>query len=336
MKQPLAIFDTKPYDKEAFQTANTRFGLDITYFEPRLTIETAPLAKGFPAICLFVHDHANKTLVDELASLGVQLIALRSNGYNHIDLQAAANKLHVVHVPKYSPYAVAEYTVGLILCLCRKIHISYIQTRTNNFSLKGLQGHELHGKTVGIVGCGQIGAIVVQLLSGFGMKILVHDLYQNEQLIQKTGCTYVDLETLYRESDIISLHCPLLPENQNMINKSSINRMKDGVIIINTSRGRLVSTQDLLEELKSKKIGGAALDVYEEEERFFYEDLSQSFIDDDHLARLLTFPNVIITSHQAFFTQEAVNEIVNTTLTNVKTFYEGKPLQNEVLYKKPS
>ena len=330
MENRLALFDTKPYDKEAFEAANAAYGFDITYFEPRLTPETAPLAAGFPAICLFVHDVVTEALVNTLSGSGVKLLALRSNGYNHIDLRAAAGKLNVVHVPRYSPYAVAEYTIGLILCLARKFHTIYANTRANNFSLKGLQGFELHGKTAGVVGCGQIGSIVVHLLSGFGMKIYVHDVAKNEKLIQETGCIYTDLDTLYKESDIISLHCPLFPENKHMINQSSIAKMKDGVIIVNTSRGGLVQTHDLLEGLKSTKLGGAALDVYEEEERFFYEDLSQSFIDDDLLARLLTFPNVVISSHVAFFTKEAVHDIVHTTLTNVQTFFQNKPLKNEV------
>jgi D-lactate dehydrogenase len=333
MEKKLALFDTKPYDEEAFEAANTTYGFDITYFEPRLTLETALLADGFPAICLFVHDIVTKELVDKLARRGVKLLALRSNGYNHIDLQAAAGKLKVVHVPRYSPYAVAEYTIGLILCLARKLHTIYANTRGNNFSLKGLQGFELHGKTAGVVGCGQIGSIVVRLLSAFGMKIYVHDVARNERLIQDTGCIYTDLDTLYKECDIISLHCPLFPQNKYMINQTSIAKMKDGVIVINTSRGGLVQTHDLLEGLKSKKLGGAALDVYEEEERFFYEDLSQSFIDDDLLARLLTFPNVVVSSHLAFFTKEAVHDIVHTTLSNVKTFFDGEPLKNEVFYK---
>ena len=333
MKKKLALFDAKPYDEVAFKAANKTYGFDITYLEPRLTHETAPLAEGFPSICLFVHDIVTKELVDTLAHGGVKLLALRSNGYNHIDLKAAAGKMRVVHVPRYSPYAVAEYTIGLILCLARKLHTIYAHTRANNFSLKGLQGFELHGKTAGVIGCGQIGSIVVRLLSGFGMKIYVHDVAKNERLSQETGCIYTDLETVYKESDIITLHCPLLPENKYMINKASIATMKDGVVLINTSRGGLVQTHDLLEGLKSNKVAGAALDVYEEEERFFYEDLSQSFIDDDLLARLLTFPNVVVSSHLAFFTKEAVHDIVHTTLSNVQAFFNGEPLKNEVFYK---
>ncbi len=331
MNQRIAFFDSKPYDLEAFQAANARYGFNITYFEPTLSLETAPLAKDFSAICLFVHDIVNDKLADTLADLGVKLIALRSNGYNHIDLRAAANKLHVVRVPKYSPYSVAEYTIALILTMFRKLHLVYTHTRANNFSLKGLQGRELHGKTVGVIGSGQIGSIVARILSGFGMKILIHDVVQNEQLIRDTKCQYTDLNTLYKESDIITLHCPLLSTNKHFINAASIAQMKEGVLIVNTSRGGLINTQDLIEGLKSKKVSGAALDVYEEEDRFFYEDLSHSFIDDDLLARLMTFPNVFISSHQAFFTKEAVQDIAETTLSNIDAFFNGKPLENEVL-----
>ena len=331
-KQRIALFDSKPYDIEAFQIANEPFGYDITYFEPKLTLETAPLANGFPVVCLFVHDIVTAKIARALTQCGVQLLALRSSGYNHIDLRAAAGKLKIVRVPKYSPYSVAEYTLGLILSLYRKLHTVYMQTKTNNFSLKGLQGRELHGRTAGVIGSGQIGSIVIRLLTGFGMKVLVYDIMQNEELVHDTKCVYTDLETLYKESDIISLHCPLLPENRHLINKKSIAKMKDGVVLINTSRGGLVRTADLIEGLKSKKISGAGLDVYEEEERFFYEDLSHSFIDDDLLARLMTFPNVFISSHQAFFTEEAVHDIAHTTLSNIKCFFDELPLKNEVKY----
>lgn len=333
MDQRIAMFDSKSYDIDAFNEANTHFGYSITYFEPKLTVETAPLARGFPVICLFVHDIVKPRLANILAKSGVKLLALRSNGYNHIDLRAAAGKLKVVRVPKYSPYSVAEYTIGLILSLYRKLHTVYLHTRSNNFSLKGLQGQELHGKTAGIVGTGQIGSIVVRLLAGFGMKVLVYDVKKDEQLVNDTHCHYTDLPTLLSESDIISLHCPLLPENHHLINKATIKNMKDGVVIINTSRGALVHTGDLIAGLKSKKIGGAGLDVYEEEEQFFYEDLSHSFIDDDLLARLMTFPNVFISSHQAFFTKEAVHDISQTTLSNIERFFEGRALENEVTYK---
>jgi D-lactate dehydrogenase len=333
MEKRIALFDSKSYDIEAFNTANEHFGYPITYFEPKLTIETAPLAQGFSVICLFVHDIVNGTLANTLTQSGVELLALRSNGYNHIDLRAAAGKLRVVRVPKYSPYSVAEYTIGLILSLYRKLHTVYMQTKINNFSLKGLQGRELHGKTAGVIGSGQIGAIVVRLLTGFGMKVLVYDITRNEKLVHDTQCIYTNLDTLLKESDIITLHCPLLPENTHLINKKSIAKMKDEVVLINTSRGGLVHTGDLIAGLKSKKISGAGLDVYEEEDRFFYEDLSHSFIDDDLLARLMTFPNVFVSSHQAFFTKEAVHDIAETTLSNIKYFFDKKPLENEVVYR---
>ena len=238
-----------------------------------------------------------------------------------------------MRVPKYSPYSVAEYTIGLILSLYRKLHTVYLQTKGNNFSLRGLQGQELHGKTAGVIGSGQIGSIVVRLLTAFGMKVLVYDVKEDKSLVNDTHCHYTDLNTLLAESDIITLHCPLLPENHHLINKQTMAKMKEGVVIINTSRGGLVHTGDLIAALKSKKVGGAGLDVYEEEEQFFYEDLSHSFIDDDLLARLMTFPNVFISSHQAFFTKEAVHDIAQTTLLNIRSFFEGKALENEVVYR---
>jgi D-lactate dehydrogenase len=330
MRKKIAMFDTKPYDTLAFQKANEKFNFDITYFEPRLSKETAPLAKDFPILCLFVHDAVNAELAAILKQQNVELLALRCNGYNHIDLKATKDCMKVVRVPKYSPYAVAEYAVTLLLCLNRKVHQAYWRTRTNNFSLVGLQGFDMHGKTVGVIGSGQIGAIVVRLLTAFGMRVLVHDQRKNEALETETKCIYTDLDTLYRESDIITLHCPLLPDTHHMINKDSIAKMKTGVVLINTSRGGLVNALDLVEALKSKKVSGAGLDVYEEEDRFFFEDLSSSFIDDDTLARLMTFPNVLISAHQAFFTDEAMQEIAETTLENIDCFCNNKPLLNEV------
>lgn len=330
MYKKIAMFDTKPYDELFFRKANEQYNFDITYLEPRLTKETAALVHDFPVICLFVHDHVNAELAEILSAQNVQLIALRSNGYNHIDLKAAKDRLKIVRVPKYSPYAVAEYTISLLLCLNRKIHQAYWRTRTNNFSLVGLQGFDMHGKTVGVIGSGQIGAIVIRLLTAFGMKVLVHDQYVNEALVAETNCTYTDFDFLCKHSDIITLHCPLLPETHYLINKDSIHKMKDGVILINTSRGGLIHSRDLIDALKSKKVGGAGLDVYEEEDRFFFEDLSTSFIDDDDLARLMTFPNVVVSAHQAFFTEEAMREIAATTLSNIHCFFENMPLQNEV------
>lgn len=330
MKQRIALFDSKSYDKEAFELANATYHYDISYFDPNISMETAVLAEGFPVVCLFVHDAVNGQLAQKLSQLGVKLLALRSNGYNHIDLQAAKGLLKVTHVPKYSPYSVAEYTIGLMLCINRKLHQVYWRTRTNNFSLVGLQGFDMHGKTVGVIGAGLIGKIVVRLLSAFGTRILVHDKSEDADFAKQTGCVYTDLDTIYKESDIITLHCPLFQDTKYLINKSSIDKMKPGVYLINTSRGGLVDTEDLIEGLKSKKIGAAALDVYEEEERYFYEDLSSSFIDDDTLARLLTFPNVCVSAHQAFFTKEAMTEIANTTMANIRSFFEGQKLLNEI------
>lgn len=333
MERKIAMFDSKPYDREAFDKANKQYSYSITYFEPKLTLETAPLVHGFPVICLFVHDIVNPELAFQLERSGVKLLALRSNGYNHIDLKAASGKLKVVHVPKYSPYSVAEYTIGLILSLYRKLHLVYARTKINNFSLMGLNGKELHGGTAGVVGSGQIGSIVIRLLASFGMRVLVYDVVKNDQLMRETKCEYTDLDTLLKESDLITLHCPLFPENKHLINEETISKMKEGVVLINTSRGALVNAEDLIEALKSKKVGAAGLDVYEEEERLFYQDFSSSFIDDDLLARLLTFPNVFVSSHQAFFTEKAVADIAQTTLSNIERFFRDLPLENEVAYR---
>jgi D-lactate dehydrogenase len=332
MKNRLALFDSKSYDEQSFRQVNEKYGFELTFFEPRLSKETAILAKGFEAICLFVHDTVDAQLVDTLCHFGVRLLALRSNGYNHIDLKATKDKLKVVRVPKYTPYAVAEFTVGLMLSLNRKIHLSYWRTRTNNFSLVGLQGFDMHGKTVGIIGSGLIGSIVARLLHAFGMNVLIYDQRVNQDLVKEIKCTYTDLETLFKESHIITLHCPLTPETHHLINASNLAKMRPEALIVNTSRGGLIHTNDLIQGLKTKQIGGAALDVYEEEERFFFEDLSHSFIDDDALARLMTFPNVLVSAHQAFFTQEALEEIAETTLMNVIEFNEKRPLKNEVTY----
>ncbi len=330
MPQRLAIFDTKPYDEESFREANDTYGFELTFFEPRLSKETAILAAGFEAICLFVHDLVNAELADTLYHHGVRLLALRSNGYNHIDLAATKDRLKVVRVPRYTPYAVAEFTVGLMLSLNRKLHLAYSRTKANNFSLVGLQGFDMHGKTVGIIGSGLIGSIVAKLLHGFGMRVLVYDHRVNNDLIKEIDCFYTDLDTLFRESHIVSLHCPLTHETHHLINAATIRKMRPGALLINTSRGGLIHTHDLIDALKSKHIAGAALDVYEEEERFFFEDLSHSFIDDDTLARLMTFPNVMVSAHQAFFTKEALQEIAHTTLSNTKKFFDKTPLENEV------
>lgn len=329
-KTKIAFFDAKPYDVEFFDTANASFGFDFSYFDTRLTHHTVLLAQGHEVACLFVHDNVDAKLAKELYDQGIRLLALRSNGYNHIDIQATKNLFPVVRVPRYSPYAVAEYTVGLLLSLNRKIHHAYWRTKTFNFSLQNLIGFDMHGKTAGVIGTGQIGALVAKLLHGFGMNVLAYDPFPSKELQQSHILTYVPLEQLYRQSDIITLHCPLMPETKNILSKSAFDCMKKGVLIVNTSRGGLLQTSDLIDSLKQKKIGGAALDVYEEEDRFFFEDFSDTCIDDDVLARLLSFPNVIVTSHQAFFTKEAMIDIANETLNNINAFVQHRPLINQV------
>lgn len=326
----IAFFDAKPYDKEFFNAANVFFGFEITYFESHLTPDTSALAQGHHVVCVFVNDKITAKLIDNLCHQGIGLIALRCAGYNNVDLNAAHQKIKIVRVPRYSPHAVAEHAVGMMLCLNRKIHRAYGRIRENNFSIIGLLGFDMHGKTAGIVGCGQIGSEVVGILRGFGMKVLGYDVDRSQ--VEKSGCLYADLPTLYKESDIITLHCPLTPENLHMINRDSIAQMKEGVMLINTGRGGLIDTTALIAALKSKKIGAAGLDVYEEENKYFYEDLSSSFIPDDVLARLQTFPNVLITSHQAFFTKEAMQNIALTTLENIRAYCDGKPLINEIQY----
>lgn len=326
----IAFFDTKPYDQQFFDEANRELGFSITYFEPRLNQETAQLAEGHDVVCLFVNDSASKTVIDELFTKGVKLIALRSAGYNHVDIKAAAGRIPVVRVPEYSPYAVAEHTLGLMLCLNRKLHKAYQRIHDNNFSIDGFLGFDMHGKTVGIIGTGKIGRVLAEILKGMGMQILLNDIAPDESFANQLDAHYVDLEQLYSESDVITLHCPLTPDNQHLIDHQAISQMKEGVMLINTGRGGLINTLDLIENLKTNKIGAAGLDVYEEESHYFYEDYSSTFIADDVLARLITFPNVLITSHQAFFTREALKNIAHTTLSNIKAFTAGHKLKNEV------
>ncbi len=327
-KMKIALFSAKSYDREFFDAANASFGFEISYFETHLTPETAALAQGHGAICAFVNNQITQDVIDKLCKEGIGLIALRSTGYNNVDLKAARNKIKVVRVPRYSPYSVAEHAVGLMLCLNRKIVSAHERVMGNNFSIAGLMGFDMHGKTAGVIGCGFIGTAVVAILKGFGMKVLGYDIDASK--VEKSGCSYADLPALYKESDIISLHCALMPENHHMINRESLAQMKPGVMIINTGRGGLIDTQALIDALKSKKVGSAGLDVYENENSIFYEDLSASGISDDVLKTLRAFPNVLITSHQAFFTKEAMQNIARTTLENIKAYADGKPLQNEI------
>lgn len=333
MKPVIAFFGTKPYDEKSFNTANELYGFDIRYYKGHLNKNNLILTQGADVVCIFVNDTADKDIIDAMVENGVKLLTLRNAGFNNVDLKAAEGKLKVVRVPAYSPYAVAEYAVALMLTLNRKIHRAYWRTRDGNFSLHGLMGFDMHGKTVGIIGTGKIAKILIRILKGFGMNILANDLYPDYKFAQEMDITYTSLDELYHNADIISLHCPLTDETKYIINADSISKMKDGVMLINTGRGMLIHTNDLIEGLKNKKIGSAGLDVYEEESEYFYEDKSDKIIDDDVLARLLSFNNVVVTSHQAFFTHEAMQNIAETTLQNIQDFINNKKLINEVKYK---
>lgn len=308
-----------------------KYNYDIRYYKGHLNPNNVVLTQDTDVVCIFVNDTADAAVIDAMVDNGVKLLALRCAGFNNVDLKAAKGKLPVVRVPAYSPYAVAEYSLALMLSLNRKIHRAYWRTRDGNFSLNGLMGFDMHGKTIGIIGTGKIAKILIRLLKGFGMRILAYDLYPDMKFAGEEGISYVSLDELYRESDIISLPCPLTDQTKYMIDKDSIDKMKEGVMIINTGRGQLINTNDLIEGLKEKKIAAAGLDVYEEEGEYFYEDKSDKIIDDDVLARLLSFNNVIVTSHQAFFTKEALHNIAETTLQNIEDFRCHRPLVNEVI-----
>jgi D-lactate dehydrogenase len=321
------VFDTKPYDRESLEKAAAESGINWRYLEPRLTTETAVLAKGAHTACIFVNDRADRPCLEVLASLGVKHIALRCAGFNAIDLDAAkALHLAVTRVPAYSPYAVAEHAVALLLALNRKIPRANNRVRDLNFSLNGLVGFDLHGKTAGLVGTGRTGQITGQILRGFGMRVLAYDPFPNLEWAAQNSIQYTDAITLARQSDIISLHTPLTAETHHIIRKETLQMMKPGVILINVSRGALIDTTALIDALKSGQVGGVALDVYEEEEGVFFEDLSGQILHDDELARLLTFPNVLITSHQAFLTQEALAEIARVTVANTQASTTHSPL----------
>lgn len=326
----IAFFDAKSYDIKSFNSINKDYGFNIQYFKERLSIKTLPLAKGADIVCIFVNAECDQQVINGLVAVGVKLIALRCAGFNNVDLNAAKDKLRVVRVPAYSPHAVAEYAVALMLCLNRKIYRAVDRIREGNFKLSGLLGFDMYGKTVGVIGMGRVAKILIEILRGFGMNILAYDLYPDKKFAEEHQVKVVGLDELYRNSDIISLHCPLTPDTKFMINKESIAKMKPGVMVINTGRGKLIHTEDLIEGLRMKIVGSAGLDVYEEEQNYFYEDLSEKMIDDDVLARLLVMPNVILTSHQAFFTKEALHNIAKTTLDSIKAFTEGQPLINEV------
>ena len=325
-----AFFSAKPYDIRFFDISNKQFGFDLRYFKGTLNMNTIALTQGMDAVCIFVNDIADAEIIAALRNNGVRLLALRCAGFNNVDLHAADNGLPVVRVPQYSPYAVAEHAVALMLSLNRKIHRAYWRTRDGNFSLHGLMGFDMNAKTAGIIGTGKIARIVIRILKGFGMNILAYDPFPDESYARAEGFRYTSLDELYAGADIISLHCPLTDQTRYLIDSSAISNMKDGVMIINTGRGKLIHTDILIDGLKSGKIGSAGLDVYEEEGDYFYEDKSDKIIDDDTLARLLSFNNVIVTSHQGFLTQEALHNIADITLQNISDFIQGKPLANLV------
>jgi D-lactate dehydrogenase len=326
------FYDTKPYDQQAFDAANQQYQFTFKYLRSHLNEDTAVISKGCDAICLFVNDQLTAPIADRLVESDIRLIALRCAGYNNINLQAVFNRIHVVRVPAYSPYAVAEHAVALMLSLNRKTHKAYYRTRDNNFNITGLIGFDMHQKTVGVIGTGQIGRILIQILKGFGMHVLAYDKFPNQSYAEQMGFEYVELDGLYRRSDIISLHCPLTRETHHLINAESLQQMKPGVMIINTGRGHLIDSKALVDALRDQHVGAAGLDVYEEESEYFFEDFSTQVIDDDVLARLISFPNVLITSHQGFFTREALANIANTTLQNIDDFFHDRPLKNEICY----
>lgn len=332
MGTKIAFFDSKPYDKESFNKANEKYGFEIKFFNNHLTQDSAVMAKGYDVVCAFVNDIIHKQIINTLYENGVRHIALRSSGYNNVDFKAAFNKIHVTRVPAYSPNAIAEHTVALMLTLNRKIHRAYYRTRDNNFALNGLLGFDMYGKTAGIIGTGRIGKELIKILRGFGMRVLAYDIYPDNDFAQQNNITYTDLDTLYAESNIVSLNCPLTSETEYLINKDSLSKMKDGVMMINTGRGKLIKTADLIDALKAGKVGSAGLDVYEEESEYFFEDLSDVVLPDDVLARLLSFNNVIITSHQGFFTKEALEGIAEITLKNIYEYASNKFLENEICY----
>jgi len=324
----IAFYDAKPYDRIWFEPLAEQYGYNIRYFEHKLNEDTAVLAKGFDAVCVFVNDHVSAQVIDLLYKNKVKLLALRCAGYNNVDFRAAYEKLHVVRVPSYSPTAVAEHAAALLLSVNRKTHRAYVRTRDNNFNINGLMGMDLRDKTAGVIGTGKIGRLFYGILRGFGMRAIACDPHPAED----PSIEYLPLEQVLELSDVLSLHCPLTRETHHMINAESIATMKDGVILINTSRGALVDTEALIDGLKSKKIRGAGLDVYEEEGDYFFEDMSNEIMEDDDLTRLLSLPSVLVTSHQAFFTKEAMQAIAMVTMENIYSFAEDGELANEICY----
>lgn len=327
----IAFYDTRSYDKDSFVKENEKHNFDIEYYEFKLNEKTAFTAKGYDAVCVFVNDIVNEAVLTILKDCGVKLVLLRCAGFNNVDLAAASKcGLKVARVPAYSPHAVAEHAVSLLLSLTRHIPQAYIRTKTANFNLEGLTGRELYGLTAGIFGTGKIGRVMAEILKGFGMKIICYDPYPNKEWADKNGFVYVDVDTIFKTSDVLTFHCPLTDQTRHIVNHDRTKMMKHDAVIINTGRGALIDTKALVHALKHKYIGGAALDVYEEESQFFFKDWSAEVLTDDVLARLLTFPNVIITGHQAFLTTTALANIAQVTLDNFADFQAGKELVNEV------
>lgn len=329
----IAFFDAKPYDKPSFEKYGKDYGIDFKFFETKLNEDTVELARGYDGVCVFVNDVINAQVIDRLCGMNVNMLALRCAGFNNVDMKHAYGKIHVFRVPAYSPYAVAEHAIALLLTSVRRIHKAYIRSRDFNFSLSGLTGYDLYGKTVGVIGTGKIGKVFVEICRGFGMKVLAYDKFPSQEIDNGDTVRYAQLDELFANSDIISLHCPLTDETYHMIDEKAIKKCKKGVVIINTSRGALVDAQALLDGIKSRKVGAACLDVYEEESDLFFEDNSGHILDDDILARLISMPNVIVTSHQAFLTEEALENIAETTVKNISDFEKSGQCPNELCYR---
>ena len=329
----IAFFDAKPYDKPSFDAYGKEHGVTFKYYETKLNEDTAELAKGYDGVCVFVNDTVDAAVIDRLQALGVKHVALRCAGFNNVDMKYAFGRIHVVHVPAYSPYAVAEHTMALLLTSIRRIHKAYIRTKDFNFSLSGLTGFDLHGKTVGVIGTGRIGRVFIDICRGFGMRVLAYDKFPAAGLDNGDTVRYVELDELFAESDIISLHCPLTDETRHIIDADALDKCKRGVVLLNTSRGALVDAEALLGAIKSRKVGAACLDVYEEESDLFFEDNSGHIMEDDTLARLISMPNVIVTSHQAFLTEEALENIAETTVRNLVNLKEKRQCANELCWR---
>ena len=329
----IAFFDAKPYDKPSFDRYGKARGVTFKYFETKLNEDTVELAHGFDGVCVFVNDTVNAAVIDRLCELGVRTVALRCAGFNNVDMKHAFGRIHVLRVPAYSPYAVAEHTMAMLLTSIRRIHKAYIRTRDFNFSLAGMTGFDLHGKTVGVIGTGRIGRVFIDICRGFGMRVLAYDKFPVAGLDNGDTIRYVSLDELFENSDIISLHCPLTEDTYHIIDEKSLQRCKRGVVLLNTSRGALVDAEALLSAIKARKVGAACLDVYEEESDFFFEDFSGHILEDDVLARLISMPNVIVTSHQAFLTEEALSNIAETTVNNLVALSEGGQCPNELCYR---